>query len=70
MAAIVLILGEAAKTGGDFNAFINDYTDGNTTRELAQAMALVSVLEDRVDQVSEGPLRNILMNLYMISGIP
>lgn len=70
MAAVVLLLGEASKnSGGNFDDYLDNKipspSDPNTTREQAQAMAIVATLGTRVDQVT-GPLRNILDHLNLL----
>ena len=74
MAAVVLLLGAAVEVAeGDFNQFLDDpvsiwNTIPNPTREMAQAMAVISALDGREDELSEGSaLANILEHLNLIN---
>ena len=76
MAAVILIAGEAKKQMKTMEP--DDYidelgekiVDGDPSltgsENLAQAMAIASVLEDRADEIS-GPLKDVLLGLKLIS---
>lgn len=79
LTAAVLIAGEAKKQidgyNGDVDAYVDDITDRvengtlTYTENLAQAMAIASVLVDRQDELS-GSLLDVLNGLNLLTVLP
>jgi len=66
LAAMVLICGEAKKNGDDLDGYIDNFVHNpNDTEELAIALALAAVVEERKDELSD-TFKNILKSINLI----